>query len=182
MFNNKGFTLMEIIIVLTLIGILTAITIPGLKNWQENQRVRSAATGIREALLSAKTTAVKNQTAVRINFTTGTGDSGGYVVFIDDDDNGALDSGEETIRSETMNQLVTLYETPTASERFTGGFTQFNSMGLPIGISAGLPAIFNGSICVRNNNNTIFRKVTLANTGNIIIEKSATGTAGTWIK
>lgn len=178
MFNNKGFTMLEIVIVLALIGILTAIAVPGIKNWQEAQRVTSAAMGIRAALQGAKAAAIKNQTRAVVSFTPGTGSSGGYEVFIDDDSDGIRDAGEQIIRSESMNRNVTLYQDPDG-DGFPDDTTQLNAIGLPVLLPAGSTS---GAICVRNNTNTLFKKITLENTGNIKIEKSPTGAAGSWVK
>ncbi len=52
--KNAGFTLIELIIVISMIGILTLIALPSFKQWQANAEYRKAAREVASALRLAK--------------------------------------------------------------------------------------------------------------------------------
>ncbi len=66
--NNKGFTLMEIMIVIAIIGITSAIATPSILSWRSTAKIRGAGDNIRGNLQLAKITAVKTNTLVAIQF------------------------------------------------------------------------------------------------------------------
>jgi type IV pilus assembly protein PilA len=66
--NRKGFTLMEIMIVLAIVGILAAISIPNITGWVYHLRfsgfLRSVYTEFQEARTRAKTTGLPHEVVV----------------------------------------------------------------------------------------------------------------------
>ncbi len=66
--NNKGFTLMEMAIVIAIIGIISAIASPSILSWRNTAKIRGAGDNIRGNLQLAKITAVKTNTLVAIQF------------------------------------------------------------------------------------------------------------------
>lgn len=91
-----GFTLVEMLIVLVLVGTAVGFSIESFRNFREAQRARSGATQLLTVLNTAKSRAVTlNQVAI-VDFSPGglaTSD-GFYEVFIDLDDDGVRDAGE----------------------------------------------------------------------------------------
>ncbi|MBU1568910.1 MAG: prepilin-type N-terminal cleavage/methylation domain-containing protein, partial [Proteobacteria bacterium] len=57
--NKKGFSLFELMIVIGIIAILSAITVPNLIGWYHNQGLRSAVVELQSNLQLAKMFAVK---------------------------------------------------------------------------------------------------------------------------
>lgn len=66
--KNKGFTLIESMIVIAIIAILSAIAIPAYLKWLPNKRLKSAAQDIYSNLQLAKILAVKNNTPKSVIF------------------------------------------------------------------------------------------------------------------
>ena len=102
---SKGFTLLELIIIIAILGITMAIAAPGLSTMMANNRISSDASDFAAALQLAKA-----ETAARVNpvvickkNTTSNGCiasgdwSQGWFVFSDDNGDGAFDAGEAVL-------------------------------------------------------------------------------------
>lgn len=57
--NSKGFTLIEVIIVMAMIGIMAAIAVPTINSWLPNYRLKSAARDVYSTMQKARMLAVK---------------------------------------------------------------------------------------------------------------------------
>jgi len=57
--NKKGFSLFELMIVIGIIAILSAITVPNLISWYRNQGLRNAVVELQSNLHLAKMTAIR---------------------------------------------------------------------------------------------------------------------------
>ncbi len=71
--KQKGFTLVEVMIVVAIIGILSAIAIPNISSWLPNIRLRAAARDVFSDMMRAKMEAIKTNTTTSLTFTSGTG-------------------------------------------------------------------------------------------------------------
>jgi len=101
--GQKGFTLVEVIIVMVIIGVLAAVAVPNFLSWLPNMRLRSTARDIYGIMSRAKVEAIKRHENVTVRFCP-PGDAdcpvnplGYYIMFLD---NGA---GGGTLEDEIRN-------------------------------------------------------------------------------
>jgi prepilin-type N-terminal cleavage/methylation domain-containing protein len=67
--NNKGFTLIEILVTLLIMGIIAAIAAPSFMTWANNRKIQQVATDIEGALKEAQSTAVRKSVACNATVT-----------------------------------------------------------------------------------------------------------------
>ncbi len=120
MSGESGMTLLEIVIVVSIIAVLAAIAVPNFKVWLPNMRLKAAARDVYSDMQKAKMSAIKFNTTVTFNFNPGSGSpcEGGNYTF--------QDSEGKIISARTMKEGVCL-STPS---NFPAGF-------LPNGLPAG---------------------------------------------
>jgi type IV fimbrial biogenesis protein FimT len=68
--NQHGFSLVEIIIGLVIVGVLTSMAIPAFGTWSQNTQIRNAAESIQNGLQQARVEAIRRNTPVRFQLTT----------------------------------------------------------------------------------------------------------------
>lgn len=64
-----GFTLIELMIAITILGVLTAFALPNYSQWIANTRLRTAATGLQNGLMLAKAEAIARNAKVQLVMT-----------------------------------------------------------------------------------------------------------------
>lgn len=69
--KKQGFTALEALIAVAILGILSAVTIPHLKQFIENSRLKSASEHLYSDIKLAHSEAIKNQSDMYISFQTG---------------------------------------------------------------------------------------------------------------
>jgi type IV fimbrial biogenesis protein FimT len=123
--KDAGFTLIEMVIVIAVIGILAAIVIPNFLAYREGARIRGAAGNLRADFEMAKLRAIKDNAMVGMEF-----NADSYRVYVDLNDNDTLDAGERILSNTTFPPGVTMSATT-----FPGSRMEFNSRGVPNGNS-----------------------------------------------
>ena len=73
--KNQGFTLLEILVALAIMGILAALTLPNLLAWLNSNKVKEATDSIQLALEDAQRQAIRLGRNCTINFTNPTGNN-----------------------------------------------------------------------------------------------------------
>jgi prepilin-type N-terminal cleavage/methylation domain-containing protein len=113
-----GFTMVESLVVLTVLGILFAIALPAFHHYDEGLALRRSAESVLEGLRVARQTAAAEHNNVIVTF-----DAQGGTMQIHDDDNndGIIDAGEQvrTVALQRGTAFSTLSIAPGDSLVFT---------------------------------------------------------------
>lgn len=126
-----GFTLVEMLIVVVLVGAAVGFGIEGLRTYRESQRAHAGAVQVVSVLNHAKSRAVTTNQSVVVDFAPGGFNTvdGFYQVYVDQDGDGSLDAGEvvaANLAEATERSGLVGYQLPSAM-----GF------GQPTGASTG---------------------------------------------
>jgi len=104
--STSGFTLLELIVAISIAGILMAMAIPSFNNVIRNNRLTTYANELVTSLNLARSEAVKRGVSVSVRKSSSvTGctptywNTCGWNVFVDNDEDGILDTGEEVLRT-----------------------------------------------------------------------------------
>jgi type IV fimbrial biogenesis protein FimT len=113
--SDRGFTLLELMVTVMIVGILLTIGVPNFMEFQRNNAMTAAANDLISAVLLARTEAVKRQAPITLCAsadattpapTCGVGANTGYIVFVDavnplvpapTDGNAVVDGGETVL-------------------------------------------------------------------------------------
>ena len=102
--GNKGMTLLELVVVVTVLGLMLTVGGPNLMNWLEKGRQREAAYELASVIRLARAQALElgNRTGIKLSIGGETdidGDGGNedYILYVDSDSNGDFTSGEQVI-------------------------------------------------------------------------------------
>lgn len=126
--TERGISLIEIMVALAIIAILATIAVPNIIGWRTQRRFTAAVSGVHEAIKVARSSAIKDNTSVVIQFQL----PNRYTVFADDDDDGVQDAGERTILSGNFQNDIAI------NTSFPGHRLGFNGRGLTTAVGAGI--------------------------------------------
>jgi prepilin-type N-terminal cleavage/methylation domain-containing protein len=123
--NHRGFSLIELVVVVCIVAIIAAITMPALLRWRTDAKLRGAASNLTGDLEFAKMRAIRENSYVAVLFS-----NDGYTVFVDngvDAGDWIEDDDEVCLREKTFPAGVTI-KTPTS---FSSDRTRFVGRGVP---------------------------------------------------
>ena len=106
--NQQGYTLMEIMVTLAIVGIVAAIVVPNLNSFFTNIRLKGATRALHAALIQTKIYAMKTQVEHTLLLGGTSGTQQGWITFCDVDNNGTLSGGETIIENFTLTDNITL--------------------------------------------------------------------------
>jgi len=170
----SGFTILELLITMAVIGIVSAMAVPHVGNWLNRMKLRNTTVDLVFAVQQARLYAAKENRQVILTFDPDAVGSPGreYIVFVD---NGRHPSSLWTREPDEF--IVCAGNLPPGVEilkaSFAGGIprTRFNTMGFPNG--------FGGHVYMKNTTGQ-YMGIHVNINGNPRIVKSATGEKGTW--
>lgn len=134
--RDLGFTLMELMITIAIIGVMSTIALPSVMSWRENTQLQRAARDVYSDFQKAKSDAVKRNTWCSLDFT-----AGGYSVFVDANNNIGFDAGEPVLTTLSWSDYGTI---TVQSNTFPGSPMAFADDGLVRGALGGSIVLQNG--------------------------------------
>lgn len=121
--KTSGFTTMELVIVIAIIGVIASIAIPNLITWRSSNQLRGSARELQAAINGARLTAIKENALVTVTF----------------------DPAAGQIETTFTNRATGVARPPVVTQvkpgvqivstTFTDDGFRFNSRGLPINIA-----------------------------------------------
>jgi len=163
--RNRGFTLIEMIVVLSIIGIMVIIAIPSFTRFVQSNRLTTSANDFVSCLNLARSEAITRGVTVTVCkssdqaacVTTGNWDQG-WIVFADPNNDGVVASTADILR---------VHESLSGSATFVGDANVANRISYA---ATGFPAVLSsGNLALTIGGSTI--NVVMNNTGRVRTEK-----------
>ncbi len=145
--HPSGFTVVEIMIVIAVIGILAAFAVPNFLAWLPGYQLKSAARDMQGDFQRAKFESIQRGGAVTVTFVPGMGNAGRYNIMV----------GGNSLKEVRMPGRVTL---------LVGPMITFNSRGLSTAATVSL-----------SNTQGILAQISTNLSGRVLIQRSMDGGA-----
>ncbi|MDK9709050.1 MAG: GspH/FimT family pseudopilin [Desulforhopalus sp.] len=168
-FPKGGFTLTEVMVVITIIAIITGIAIPNFLTWLANARLRDAAQDLVSDFQFAKSEAIRRNKNVVLRPDTKVcvpgipSPGGGYAIFADDGSGGGV--ARDNIQNGTeplLKQINMPQGAAVCANSFATGYTGYTPNGRPIGL-------LGGTVTMQNDKGRT-RVVTLSIAGGVSLD------------
>ena len=147
-FKKYGFTLLELMMVVAIMGILSAIATPNLMYYMAERRLNGAARMVMSDLMAARQKAVTQNNKFKVFFNATNHHE--YTILDDDNGNGAADTGEATevrdIRRDYYDVTFTASADPIFYPRGTASGTTVTVTSSRTGVSKVVTVALNGRV------------------------------------
>lgn len=104
--SREGFTLIEILMTMIVMGILMSVAVPNFSKWKEKHEINGQAQKVYFDMMLARTTAVKNNNPVHVTFNT---NSNTYTIHDDTNSDGTQNAGEAVKSAVLENNISFAY-------------------------------------------------------------------------
>ena len=122
-----GFTLIELMVTISLIVVIMALAAPSFTAFQRNAQLTSSANTLLSSLTAARAEAMKRGRNVTVAPVTGSNWNSGWIVFVDEDGSGAKNGSEAVLATEPAPEsTITIETVPTGM-----AYVMFNGSGYP---------------------------------------------------
>ncbi len=131
---RRGFTTLELLVVISILLILAAIALPNLSGWARNQRLKGVTRDLMSHFQFARLEAIKRSTTIALAFNPGAGEVGNYTVFVDDgggDETLAGNLIQDNAAETTLRRAIMPFGVTLESTTFTADRAGYNSRGFP---------------------------------------------------
>jgi prepilin-type N-terminal cleavage/methylation domain-containing protein len=128
-FSHQGFTFLELVVILAIIGLFAAIAALNIPSWRANISLRTTARDVISSFQFARVEAAKRNFDIKLQVTAGGAGVGDCTVFIDNGQGGGtvndnIPNGGEVIRILDLPARVSIVSA-------TGNPYVFNTRGIP---------------------------------------------------
>ena len=164
-FRESGFTLIEMMIVVAIIGILSALAFPSLSTLFPRNRTKAAARELNGYIQKAKLEAIKQNSDCLVVFTIAAGANTGSCVTCISSDDDCTDADDQIISQLDFNDYDSVSLSNTT---FSGDKLVFNNRGIPETTTG---AMGSGRAVIQNTKEIGYKfDVVVASSGRIRIE------------
>lgn len=165
--QKSGFTLMELMVAIAIIGILSAIAVPNVIQWRNNAQANAAARDMYSGFQMAKSEAVENNMNCTIVFDTTINE---YEVFLEKpvSPNLEYDAGETVLKTVRFSEFGSVQMTGAAFTQNNAGkpAITFRPDGLPVDINGNLGG---GTVSLSGATD---KQIQLSNAGSVQVSNS----------
>ncbi len=106
--EQRGFTLIEVLVVVAIASILVSMAVPSFNTAIQNSRMKSESNGLLGAIAYTRTEAIRRGNNVHFSRRNGTNWNGGFVAWIDTNNNNTWNTGEEIRLWEPLHSSMSL--------------------------------------------------------------------------
>lgn len=138
---DRGFTLLEIMLAITIAGMILGLGVPAFGQYLRNSAMTSGANDLLGAMFVARSEAVKRRQQAVVCMAADPEGAGadcdgdgstGWIAFVDADADGTVDAGEDVLLRHPAPTGMTMSMMPTDS----GGYFAYAPSGFGVGIGA----------------------------------------------